>query len=300
MTTDNELKIRFAVAYTDSPVERDEYVAFVEGLEARGFDTMWLSDTPLKPAVDPLIALALAAGCTETLRLGTNVVVPGLNPLLLARSLAHLDRLSDGRLLLAFMPGLGLPEERAALGVQGVDRIVRMQKTIELCRAWWAGEAVSDDVGHVRYDALTVEARPRQAPLEIWLGGNGPRATQLTATHGDGWLGARATPAQAGESVRTIARLAREAGRSIDADHYGVSIPYSRVELNASIIAEAMEGTNARREDILPFGHTALRELLQRYLDVGLTKFVLRPLSLEDGWDVELDFLAEHVLALQN
>ena len=300
MSADAELKIRFAVAYSDASVDRAEYLTFAEGLEERGFDTMWLSDTPLAPGVDPLVALALAAGRTERLRLGTNVVAPGLNPLLLARSLAHLDRLSGGRLLLAFMPGLGWPEERAALGITGVDRIRRMQKTIELCRAWWAGEAVDDQIGQFDYGGVTVEATPLQEPLEIWLGGNGPRATQLAATHGDGWLGARASPEQAAESMRTIARLAEEAGRSIDEDHYGVSVPYSRVELADDVVAEAMQSTDARREDIVAIGGLALQELLLRYIDGGLTKFVLRPLSVEDGWNVELDFLAERVLPLQN
>ena len=132
---ETDVKIRVAVANTDAQADRDGFVELIDGLEKRRFDTVWLSDTPLTAAMDPLVALALAAGRTDRLKLGTNVVVPGHNPLLLARSLAHLDRLSRGRLLLAFMPGVGSAIERAAMGVAGVDRGRRVARTIELCRS---------------------------------------------------------------------------------------------------------------------------------------------------------------------
>ena len=53
------------------------------------------------------------------------------------------------------------------------------------------------------------------------------------------------------------------------------------------------------RADILPVGPDEIRNLLRRHIDAGLSKFVLRPMSLHDGWDAELDFLAEHVLPMQ-
>lgn len=294
------LKIRVAVAGANTSADRDGFVALVEGLEQRGFDTLWLSDTPLTDAIDPLPALAIAAGRTNRLKLGTNVVVPGHNPLLLARSLAHLDRLSEGRLLLAFMPGVGSPLERAALGVAGVDRLRRIRETIELCRSWWSGEPVTAQIAGFSYEAVTVQPHPVQEPLEIWLGGNGPKSLELTGTHGDGWLGAGASPAQAGASRRAIEAAAAAAGRAIDEDHFGISIPYARTELANADVAEVMRDTSAQREDILPFGGAELRRLLDRHVDAGITKFVLRPMSLEDGWDIELDFLAEHALAVQN
>ena len=294
------LKIRIAVASTNTPAARDGFLDLVDGLEERGFDTLWLSDTPLTPAVDPLVALAVAAGRTDRLRLGSNVVVPGHNPLLLARSLAHLDLVSSGRLLLAFMPGLGTVAERSALGVVRVDRSRRIAQIIELCRAWWSGEAVTADIAGFSYRAVTVGPRPLQDPLEIWLGGNGPRSLELTGTHGDGWLGSRATPAQAETSRQTIEAAAAGAGRAVDDDHFGISIPYARTELDNATIAEVMQGTDAKREEIFPFGASELRQLLLRHIDAGLTKFVLRPMSLDEGWNVELDFLAEHALTLQN
>ena len=294
------MKIRIAVASTNTPADRDGLEELLDGLETRGFDTLWLSDTPLTPAVEPLVALAVASQRTERLKLGTNVVIPGRNPLLLAKQLAHLDRLSDGRLLLAFMPGIGSDLERAALGVAGVDRSQRIEQTIELCKSWWAGEAVTAEIAGFSYDGVRVGPPPVQDPLEIWLGGNGPLGLKLTGTHGDGWLGSRAAPAQVESSIATIHAAAAEAGRSVDANHFGMSIPYSRSELDDATVAAVMRRCDADRADIIPYGADEIFALLKRHIDVGVSKFVLRPMILPDGWDVELDYLAEHVLPLQS
>lgn len=294
------MKIRVAVATNNSPADPDEFARFIDGLEARCFDTVWLSDTPMAPVIEPKLALAVAGARTTRLKLGTNVVVAGRNPLLLAKELAHLDRLTNGRLLLAFMPGIGSPKERAALGTTGVDRTARVQRTIELCRAWWAGQAVTAELGEWTYDGITVGPAPVQDPLEIWLGGNGPRALQLTGTHSDGWLGSRATPAEAQSHMATIQAAATACGREIDDDHFGISIPYSRVPVDDVIIARLMQRTKADRVDILPIGADELTALLRRHIDAGMSKFVVRPMSTPEGWDAELDWLAEHALPFQN
>lgn len=294
------MKIRIAVAGTNTPADRDELAAFIDGLERRRFDTVWLSDTPMTGAVEPMLALAVASARTTRLKLGTNVVIPGRNPLHLAKELAHLDRLSGGRLLLAFMPGIGSPRERAALGAVGLDRPRRVEQVIELCRSWWAGDAVTAELDGWSYEAVTVRPRPAQDPLEIWLGGNGPKALRSTGTHADGWLGSRATPAEAGANRHTIQATAAAAGRIIDDDHFGMSIPYARTAVADDVVAALLRDTGAERADILPVGEAELADLLRRHIDAGISKFVLRPMALPDGWDGELDWLAEHALPHQN
>lgn len=294
------MKIRVAIASSNTPADAEGLADLVDGLEKRRFDTLWLSDTPLTSAVEPLMALAIASARTTRLKLGTNVVIPGRNPLHLAKELAHLDRLTGGRLLLAFMPGIGSATERAALGVTGVDRNKRIAQTIDMCRAWWAGEAVTGEFAGFTYNEVTVGPPPIQEPLEIWLGGNGPKGLALSGTHADGWLGSRATPAEAGANRRTIEDAAIAAGRMIDDDHFGISIPYARTDLDDRVVAAIMRKTDAERADILPFGPDELRDLVRRHIEAGITKFVLRPMTLHDGWDTELDFLAEHTLPFQN
>src|SRR5262249_52989106 len=81
----------------------DGFAGLVDGLEANGFDSLWCSERATGPIPDPVVALTFAAGRTKRLKLGTSVqVLPGRNPLLLAKQWASLDVLSGGRALPAF------------------------------------------------------------------------------------------------------------------------------------------------------------------------------------------------------
>ena len=85
--------------------------------------------------LDPLLALAMVAGRTERLRLGANVVPLGCSPFLLAKQLAQLDQLTEGRLLLSFVPGLGGPAEARRSVSTGSRRTTRSR------RRWgWCGD----------------------------------------------------------------------------------------------------------------------------------------------------------------
>src|SRR5687768_5617999 len=129
------MKVRIAVAPGIQPLDRDGLAGLVDGLEALGFDTVWLSDVPMADVLDPIVGLSFAAGRTTRLKLGANVVPIGRNPMLLAKELAQLDRVSEGRLLLSLVPGLDQPGERAALG--GVrHRGAYLDEVIPLLRAW--------------------------------------------------------------------------------------------------------------------------------------------------------------------
>ena len=294
------MKVRIAVSAAGSTVERADYLGFIDGLERRGFDTVWLSDVPMGTTVDPLVGLAIAAGRTDRLKLGANVVVPGRNPLMLAKEMAQLDRLSGGRLLLSFVPGQNTPAEREALGTVGTDRGNLIDEVMALCRRWWAGEEVDHHSDRFSFTGVSVRPCPIQEPLELWLGGIAPAALARAGRLADGWLTARATPNEAGAGRKAIEAAAAEAGREIDAEHFGISIPYARSLPTGAAIAAVMRKSTADRADILPVGSAELRNLLERHIAEGLSKFVVRPMVLTAGWDDELDWLADAALALQS
>lgn len=300
------MKVRIAVAPSFSTFDPDLHIAFIEGLEAHGFDTVWLSDIPMGASTDPLVALSHAAARTTKLKLGTNIVPLGRNPMILAKQLAQLDLLSGGRLLLSFVPGVDQPGERGALGTGKANRGNVLEEVIGLVRAWWAGDAVTATFGPYTYDAVQVRPLPRQDPLEIWLGGMGPVALERAGRLADGWLGAVLEPEAAGAARRTIEQAARDAGRTIDADHFGLSLAYSRTEPSP----RALEMMRARRPDadprsLLPTGRDELRALLRAHIDNGITKFVLRLTAGSLTEDLptpthdELAWLADAVLDLQ-
>ena len=159
------MKVRIAVGLGGTELGADAFAALVADLAELRFDSLWISEILTGPGPDPLIALATAAQLQPRLKLGTTMLLPGRNEVRLAKSLATLDVLSRGRLLLTFVPGLAYGPERDAIGVPVQQRGEAIERTIPRLRRWWAGEEV---------DGITMRPRPVQDPLEPWLGGLPP------------------------------------------------------------------------------------------------------------------------------
>jgi probable F420-dependent oxidoreductase len=300
---DLDMKVRFAVAPGLDVLDRAAFAELVDQLEALGFDTIWLSDLPLGALTDPLVGLPFAAGRTERLKLGANVVPIGRNPMLLAKALAQLDQLSEGRVLLSLVPGLDQPGEREALGLGSGDRGAYLDEVIPLLRRWWGGETVDHHSDRFHFTGIAVRPLPVQQPLEIWLGGTGPKALARVGRLADGWLGAAITPGEAADARARIDAAAAEAGRVVDPEHHGLSIPYAHTEPAGA--ATGFAALRARRpdadlDDLLPVGAPALRRLVSRLVDEGLSKFVVRPVEPVTSWRDELAWLADAVLDLQS
>jgi probable F420-dependent oxidoreductase len=294
------MKVRFAVGPDRGWLSAAKLLDFAGAIETAGFDGVWLSDLPIAPELDPLLAIALLAGRTARLRLGANVVPLGRNPFVLAKQLAQLDQLTDGRLLLTFVTGLNQPGERGALGIAGSTRGELLEETLGVARVLWAGEAVDHDSAHFSASGLRLQIRPVQDPLEVWLGGRGPKALDRVGRIADGWLGAQLTPPEAARAREQIQLAAAHAGREVDPEHFGLSIAYARTEPDPELLRAAQ----ARRPDIdprelIPVGAEGLRSLLERYIDAGLSKFVIRPGSQVASWPEEADWLAGAILDLQ-
>lgn len=294
------MKIRFAVAPGGAAAAGGEILAFADAIERSGFDGIWLSDVPVAPVLDPLLGLALVAGRTSRLRLGANVVPLGRNPFLLAKELAQLDRVSEGRLLLSFVTGLGQQAEREALGIGGAGRGVVLEEVLELLRAWWAGSTVDHESERWSFRDVESVERPLQDQLEIWLGGRGPKALERVGRVADGWLGAQVTPPEARVARERIQASAANAGREIDPEHFGLSIPYTRTRLDPELLARL----TARRPEIDPLtivavGAEGLRRAVHDYVEAGLSKFVIRPGGAVDSWPEESEWLADTILDLQ-
>jgi probable F420-dependent oxidoreductase len=294
------MKIRFAVGPHPGSLTAAELTTFAESLEAAGFDGLWLSDLPVAPVLDPLLGLALAAGRTSRLHLGANLVPLGRNPFLLAKELAQLDQISGGRLLLSFVTGLGQPGERQALALDGARRGDVLEEVLGLLRSWWAGEAVDHRSERWTFEHLAAVARPVQDPLEVWLGGRGPQALERVGRIADGWLGAQLTPAEAAVARGHIQEAAARAGREVDPEHFGMSIPYARV----TPAAELLTPLATRRPEVdplafVPVGRAGLSDFIGDYVDAGLSKFVIRPLAPVASWAEEAAWLADAILDLQ-
>jgi len=129
------------------------FLDVVDALERLRFDSLWLSERIGGEAPDPLVAMSFAAARTTRLKFGMSVMVlPGRNPVVLAKELATLDRMSDGRLLPAFGLGAADPQEQQAFGVERGKRARMFNEALAVVRSCWKDETVTFHGEHYDYD----------------------------------------------------------------------------------------------------------------------------------------------------
>src|SRR4051795_1435192 len=152
------MKIRVGFGLGVRTTFNDErFAELVDGLEALHFDSLWVSERIGGEAPDPVVAMAFAAGRTTKLKFGTAVMVlPGRNPVLLAKALASLDRLSGGRLLPAFGLGVADPVEQQGFGVARGERAEWFDEALPLIRRLWSGQPVDHDGPRFHYQGVRV------------------------------------------------------------------------------------------------------------------------------------------------
>jgi probable F420-dependent oxidoreductase len=170
--------------------------------EALGFADLWVSDHVVQPAdqgypspylFEPLLTLGWAAAATETIGLGTSVlVVPQYHPLTLANSLASLDRLSGGRVTIAAGVGWSAAEY-AALDQDFSTRGARLDEALEIFQHVWTEDPVSYQGHHYQFADLKVQPKP-VGPMPVWIGGKSPRALARAVRAGSGYQGISTPP----------------------------------------------------------------------------------------------------------
>lgn len=296
------MKVRIGIgmgtATTSGTAER--FAAVVDRCEELGFDSLWVSERVGSPAPDPLVALAVAAGRTRRLKLGTSVLVlPGRNPVILAKEMATLDVLSGGR----FLPGVGLgiadPPEQRAFGVERRERGRRHDEALALMRACWTGEVVSHRGDFYSVDDVQVLPTPLQSPLSVWLGGAATSELRRIGRVGDGWLPSFCSPADVAAGIPVIEASAAEHGRTMDPQHYGALVPYTDGEIPdrvVELVHRRSPGSDPR--SVVP-RRSDLPALLGELIDAGASKFVITPLGADVDPDAELGALADELLPLE-
>src|SRR5437867_958275 len=210
------MKIRIGVGTGGASSTAEALADLVRGLVELGFDSLWLSEVLTGPVLDPVVSLSWAAASNPRVKLGTTMLLPGRNVLRLAKQLASLDVLCQGRLLVTLVPGLTHAPERDAIGIDPKHRGAFIDEALPLLRRLWAGETV----GH--------------------------------------------------------------AGGPID-----------------PATARMMSARRPRALELTPVGLPALRQLIEQFIAVGFSKFVVRPVAAPASWRAELEALATAVGDLQ-
>ncbi len=282
------------------PLSGEALGTLAGALETHGFDSLWLSERISGPAPDPVLALTYASARTRRIKLGTSVsVLPGRSPALVAKEWATLDVLSGGRALPAFGLGIAHPIEQQAFGVERRDRASIFDEALPLLRRLWSEDDVTHDGRWFHYENMNVLPKPAH-PLDVWLGGRGPKELRRVGRLGDGWLARFSTPEQCKAARVAIDDAADHEGRTIDPEHFGAMVLYTHDDV-PDAFAQAIRTRNpdADVDDLVARGWPGVRALCERFVANGFSKLVLVPLSEPKGWDAELETAASVVASLQ-
>lgn len=246
---------------------------FARGAERVGLESFWVSDhffggplgVPDRDCLEAWTLVAALARETTRIRLGVLVTAAQYrNPALLAKIVAGVDQMSDGRVEFGVGAGWKAAEYRA-YGYEFAPagaRVEQLKDTLEICRRLWTSERATYHGKHYRIEDAVCAPKPLQRPHPpIWVGGSGPRVMRLAARYADGFDLGRRGPAGA---------------------------PLSEDEMAAALAEVRQACTDARRERPIALSHwvgaelggdeESRRQLLERirgYERAGLDRLLL-------------------------
>lgn len=218
--------------------ESGDLSAVARRAEALGFTSLWIPEHPIIPVghttpfpgvadgvlpehynrwADPFIALTVAAGVTNRIKLGTGIcLLPERDPLMTAKVVASLDLYSNGRVILGIGGGW-LREETEIMGTSFRLRWRRLRETVEAMRLLWTQTEASYDGELVQFPAVRCEPKPvQQNGPPVLLGAHGPKALERVARSYDGWFPLAWSPQALGAEIEELRKLVTEAGRDPD------------------------------------------------------------------------------------
>ncbi|MEV7548988.1 TIGR03854 family LLM class F420-dependent oxidoreductase [Amycolatopsis sp. NPDC089917] len=293
-----ELKIRVG-AGLGTGTAPEEFGAAVDLLERAGVDSLWLPEAVYSPRIDPVVGVTHALARTSNLKVGTGVLVlPGRDPVLVAKQLASLAALAPKRVL----PVFGLkPAREAELPLFPVPqgrRAAVFDESLLLIKALLEQEEVTFEGEFFRVEGVGLGMRPVKR-LDLWLGGKAPGALRRVGRLADGWLASFLTPEEARAGREAIQKAAAEADREVEADHFGISLIVAEDGIPDALAASIAARSDADPSRLIAGSWRAARDLVAEYIDAGLSKFVLYPAGPEPIERFVENF-AEHAVPLQN
>lgn len=296
------VRIGFGVGGGVASGDPEAFATVVDGLERLGFDSLWVAERASGPALDPVVAMTFAAARTARLKIGPSVMVlPGRNPVLLAKAMASLDRISNGRLLPAFGLGVADAAEHQAFGVARMDRAAWFNEALPLMRRLWTEDEVEHHGPRFHVDAARVDVKPVQQPLDVWMGGIAPSELRRVGRLGDGWLPSFVTPDDVRDGIAAIKQHAGEADREIDPEHYGALLTYTDGPLPDRFLELIkLRQPDKNPGDLVATSRHELRSRIEAFVETGASKFVVMPLGEPPDWNAEIEALAGDLLPLQD
>ena len=270
--------------------------SYIDACERIGWDSIWFSERVGGDIMDPLAAMGAAIGRSKRLKFGFSVLVlPGRNPILLAKQLATMDVLSNGRIVPVFGLGSPLPSEHEIFDVNPKERGARTDEATKLMVRLWTEDDVTFEGRFYSVKNFTLRPKPVQQPHpDVWFGGHSEAACKRVGRVGTGWLPSFVAPSEYKAKVELIKQVAAENDRELEEDHFGALVPYVPDGADESVIETVLSVLKARRKEIdvadvlATDGSADLRAKLETFVTQGATKFVVVPVVPPKDWEDEL------------
>jgi probable F420-dependent oxidoreductase len=236
------------------------------------------------PSLDITCLFAMIAARTRHVKMGPSVLtLPTRHPVQVAKTYATLDYISGGRMIMAVGSGGDL-RELAACGVPTQDRGARLDEGIIILRKLWTESHVTHHGRFYSFDDVTIDPRPRDGPLDIWIGGKSDAILKRTARLGDGWFPALTSPDEFKRDMAKIIAFGEQYGRKMNPREAGVLLftyvtddrEHARQVLAPFVRALPMPPEEVAARFVVGSAAECV-EKIQRFVDAGCSKFVLRP-----------------------
>jgi probable F420-dependent oxidoreductase len=269
---------------------------YAETAEELGFRALSANDHLLfpRPWLDGPTALAAVLASTQRMTLATSVALPVVRgPVALAKSLAAIDLLSEGRLVVGVGPGSSVRDYTVA-GIPFEERWKRLDEAVHTLRALWRGEGPSFRGKFYSTEGITLEPRPAQRPgPPIWIGSWGSQAgLRRTARLGDGWMAsAYNTTPEAFANARTqLGEYLRAVGKDPDLFPNAIATMFFHVTEDRAtaqrIVRDVLSQTLNRpaeelQERLLVGPAEVCAERLAAYSSAGVQRLFLWPVGDE-------------------
>jgi probable F420-dependent oxidoreductase len=263
--------------------------------EQQGYDSVWVSDHVVVPhanvvnfgetVFDPLVTLAVVAGATSRVRLGTTVlIVPYRNAVVTAKMISSLDALSGGRVTVGIGAGW-VAAESAMLGVPFAERGAMTDEYLRAMQELWTSPAPSFAGKYTAFSGLVFEPKPAQKPHPpIWVGGHSRAALRRTVELGAAWHPINRPPAELRSGRLELVRLCQARGRS--------TTPALTLRNDVRVLRPGeTPPTSAHAGRVMAGEASAVAEQVAELADCGVEHLVLEFLAA-DGRDLEAQMAA--------
>lgn len=292
-------------------LEAKDNVDIAKSAEILGFDSIWVSDHVVMPEkhlgsfsevfYDPFMLLSYIAAETSTILLGTSVIIlPYRNPVVVAKMIATLDQLSEGRVMFGVGPGW-MREEYDALCVPYEKRGKRTNEYIEAIKELWVSDEPSYEGEFCSFSDIKFYPKPIQKPHPpIFIAGASDYAIQRAVQFGNGWQPTWVSPEEVKEGIFKLKNIANEKGRDLNGFTYSVR---NRLDIVGSDYDPANNSSSEGNDPpfLLRGTVSEITESVIEYKNLGVSHVVLDPAcdSLDDIFNT-LETVSKEIMPAVN